>query len=114
LRRLTLTVVLLAVLGGAAGQTALAQGSATPRWLYNAFMCIHKYEGAWNANTGNGYYGGLQMDQNFMMYYGRDYVRRYGWAHNWPVAAQIEVAARAYNSGRGFGPWPNTRRMCGL
>jgi hypothetical protein len=24
-------------------------------------MCIHHYEGAWNDNTGNGYFGGLQF-----------------------------------------------------
>jgi hypothetical protein len=23
--------------------------------------CIHSREGAWNANTGNGYYGGMQF-----------------------------------------------------
>ncbi|HXH87243.1 MAG TPA: hypothetical protein VNI55_01370, partial [Gaiellaceae bacterium] len=33
-----------------------------PSWLVNGFLCIHRYEGAWNANTGNGYFGGLQMD----------------------------------------------------
>ena len=27
-----------------------------------AWLCIHRYEGPWNAHTGNGYYGGLQMD----------------------------------------------------
>ena len=111
--KLALTVVLLVLISGGAGQTALAQGN-TPSWLRNAFMCIHKYEGAWNANTGNGYYGGLQMDWNFMRAYGSHYLRRYGPAHNWTPAMQIEVAARAYNSGRGFSPWPNTRRMCGL
>src|SRR5438876_5647928 len=26
------------------------------------WLCIHHYEGSWTANTGNGYYGGLQMD----------------------------------------------------
>jgi hypothetical protein len=25
------------------------------------WLCIHRGEGAWNANTGNGYLGGLQM-----------------------------------------------------
>ena len=25
------------------------------------WVCIHNHEGAWNDNTGNGYYGGLQM-----------------------------------------------------
>src|SRR5262245_9910249 len=81
---------------------------------YTQWLCIHRYEGAWDANTGNGYYGGLQMDWNFMRAYGGEYLRRYGPAHNWTPAMQIEVAARAYNSGRGFGPWPNTRRMCRL
>jgi hypothetical protein len=29
-------------------------------WLAQA-TCIHQHEGAWNANTGNGYYGGFQF-----------------------------------------------------
>ena len=28
----------------------------------SGWLCIHRYEGAWNSATGNGYYGGLQMD----------------------------------------------------
>lgn len=31
-----------------------------PRWFREA-LCIHGREGAWNANTGNGYYGGMQF-----------------------------------------------------
>jgi hypothetical protein len=83
-------------------------------WLDDAFMCIHRYEGAWNANTGNGYHGGLQMDSAFQALYGPDFVRQWGAAENWPVWAQIEAAKRAYRSGRGFYPWPNTARACGL
>jgi hypothetical protein len=83
------------------------------RALYEKWRCIHEHEGAWNANTGNGYYGGLQMDMSFMSAYGREFIRRWGYAHNWPVWAQLTAAERAYHSGRGFGPWPNTRRMCG-
>jgi hypothetical protein len=83
-------------------------------WLNDAFLCIHHYEGAWTSNTGNGYYGGLQMDQRFMSRYGADYVGRWGTADNWPTWAQLEVAARAHDSGRGFTPWPNTARSCGL
>ena len=30
------------------------------------WLCIHSREGAWNANTGNGYYGGLQMTYGWM------------------------------------------------
>jgi len=83
-------------------------------WLNGAFLCIHHYEGSWTANTGNGYYGGLQMDRRFMQNYGRQFVGRWGTADNWPVWAQLETAARAHNAGRGFNPWPNTARACGL
>ncbi len=82
--------------------------------LNDAFLCIHRYEGAWTANTGNGYYGGLQMDRRFMELYGSEFVDRWGTADNWPSWAQLETAARAHDSGRGFTPWPNTARFCGL
>ena len=82
--------------------------------LVDAFSCIHHYEGAWNANTGNGYYGGLQMDREFQSLYGSDFISQWGTADNWPVWAQLKAAIRAYNSGRGFYPWPNTARVCGL
>jgi hypothetical protein len=85
-----------------------------PAWLRDAFLCIHSYEGAWTSNTGNGYYGGLQMDWSFMRRYGADYVRQWGSADNWPVEAQLAAAVRAHRSGRGFTPWPNTARACGL
>jgi hypothetical protein len=85
-----------------------------PRALSAAFACIHHYEGAWDSNTGNGYYGGLQMDIKFQSRYGREYVQRWGTADNWPAWAQLQVAARAYRAGRGFYPWPNTARACGL
>src|SRR5439155_11785001 len=31
----------------------------------SSWSCIHRYEGGWHANTGNGYFGGLQMDLTF-------------------------------------------------
>ena len=82
-------------------------------WLNDAFLCIHRLEGDWTSNTGNGYYGGLQMDRRFMVTYGGEFVGRWGTADNWPVWAQLEAAARAYPA-RGFSPWPNTARACGL
>ena len=82
--------------------------------LEQAFLCIHRYEAAWDANTGNGYYGGLQMDLPFQSHYGPEYVTRYGTADQWPVWAQLEVAARAYRDAGGFWPWPNTAGVCGL
>jgi Transglycosylase-like domain len=87
---------------------------AIPAPLQSAFLCIHRYEGAWSSNTGNGYYGGLQMDVAFQSRYGGDYLARWGTADRWPAWAQIHAAVRAYRSGRGFSPWPNTARACGL
>lgn len=83
------------------------------RLLYEKWRCIHEHEGAWNANTGNGYYGGLQMDSSFYWTYGREFALRWGTPDRWPVWAQLTAAERAYQT-RGFGPWPNTARMCGL
>jgi hypothetical protein len=85
-----------------------------PRALSSAFLCIHHYEGAWDSNTGNGYYGGLQMDRRFQSLYGAEYMAKWGTADNWPAWAQLRAAVRAYRAGRGFYPWPNTARACGL
>lgn len=85
-----------------------------PPSLRQSFMCIHRFEGDWASDTGNGYYGGLQMDRRFQSLYGPDFVARWGTADNWPAWAQLQVALRAYRAGRGFYPWPNTARACGL
>jgi len=102
-------LVLLLALADAARARARDPGD-----LLRAFACIHRHEGAWDAHTGNGYYGGLQMDYSFMRAYGPEYLRAFGTADRWPPALQLAVAVRAYLAGRGFGPWPNTARICGL
>jgi len=81
---------------------------------FNQFLCIHHYEGAWNANTGNGYYGGLQMDRRFQSLYGGYLLRTKGTADHWTPLEQMVVGQIAHDSGRGFYPWPNTARACGL
>lgn len=72
------------------------------------WLCIHSREGDWHANTGNGYYGGLQA--------------HYGWGG---VArmdllspeAQMAVAEREFRK-TGYshawlaGQWPNTYPPC--
>ena len=78
------------------------------------WLCIHRGEGGWNAHTGNGYYGGLQMDLSFQRSYGGYLLRLKGTANNWSPREQMWVAERAFKSGRGFYPWPNTARACGL
>ena len=81
---------------------------------FSAWICIHRREGPWKANTGNGYYGGLQMDITFQRTYGLFLLRKKGRAHRWTPLEQIWTAERAYRSGRGFRPWPNTARRCGV
>jgi len=77
------------------------------------WLCIHHYEGSW-TDPNAPYYGGLQMDMSFMQAYGAQLLRTKGTANHWTPLEQIWVAERAYRSGRGFYPWPNTARWCGL
>ena len=76
------------------------------------WICIHHYEGSWKDPAGP-YYGGLQMDLQFQATYGRALLRRKGTADHWTPLEQMWVAERAY-AARGFRPWPNTARYCGL
>lgn len=82
------------------------------------WLCIHRYERnpkqGWSTDTGNGYYGGLQMDIAFQRTYGSELLKAKGTADHWSPIEQMWVAERAYRSGRGFYPWPNTARYCGL
>lgn len=82
--------------------------------LLDELMCIHHHEGRWTSDTGNGYYGGLQMNIKFQLTFGSAFFGRWGTADNWPIWAQVVVARRAYSNGLGFTPWPNTARACGL
>ena len=77
-----------------------------------AFMCIHHYEGSW-TDSGSPYYGGLQMDLGFQQTYAPNLLRTKGTADHWTPLEQIWTAERAARS-RGFYPWPNTARYCGL
>lgn len=93
------------------------------------WLCIRSHETpppfpSWKTNSGNGYFGGIQMDREFMATYGPEFVRKYGGsiidgravggeAHLWTPEEQMVAAERAYKT-RGFWPWPNTARMCGL
>jgi hypothetical protein len=77
------------------------------------WLCIHRFEGAWN-DPNPPYYGGLQMDLSFQRRYGGDLLTRKGTANNWTPLEQMWVAERAHRAGRGFDPWPNTSRYCGL
>jgi hypothetical protein len=77
------------------------------------WLCIHRYEGSWR-DSGDPYWGGLQMDRGFMQTYAPRVLLRRGWADRWTPIEQMWVAERAHGSGRGYWPWPSTARSCGL
>jgi hypothetical protein len=93
-----------------AGLHARTLSSASPQPGHLAgWLCIHAREGAWDAQTGNGYYGGLQMT--------------YGWAGRVENAALLSPAAQmaaadAEAAEHGFayswmaGQWPRTYPPC--
>jgi hypothetical protein len=76
------------------------------------FLCIHRFEGSWTDTT-DPYWGGLQMDRSFQASYGGWLYRTKGTANHWSPLEQIWTAEKALKS-RGFWPWPNTARDCGL
>lgn len=93
--------------------------------------CVKGNEAGWAQGsyaTSGGvpiYAGGFQGDDSFMRTYGPEFWRRWGeprfrwtgsswlWVNAWPIYAQKITAYRGW-SGRGFYPWPNTARECGL
>jgi hypothetical protein len=77
-----------------------------------AFLCIHHYEGSW-TDRGGPYYGGLQMNLGFQRTYAPWLLRTKGTADHWTPLEQLWTAEKAARS-RGFYPWPNTARFCGL
>lgn len=73
------------------------------------WLCIHSREGDWNAETGNGYHGGLQMT--------------YGWdgrvsdagqlsPYEQMAAAEAGYAEHGYSTSWLVGQWPNTAPPC--
>lgn len=77
-----------------------------------ALLCIHRFEGSW-TDSGAPYWGGLQMNLGFQAHYGGWLLRTKGTANNWTPLEQMWTAEKAIRS-RGFYPWPNTARYCGL
>lgn len=78
---------------------------------YNGAICVHEHEGAWNSNTGNGYYGGFQyLTSTWLASGGGQYASRAD------LATPYEQLLVTYHvtSRSGWGQWPNTARMCGL
>lgn len=77
-----------------------------------AWNCIHRYEGSW-SDPNAPYWGGLQMDYSFQNAYGHWLLQHRGTANHWTRLQQIWAGVRAWRV-RGFSPWPNTARVCGV
>jgi len=83
-----------------------------PYGVWDRLMqCEAGSSGQWRANTGNGYYGGLQMDMTFWRRYGgMAYAARPNLASR---EIQIQVARRGL-AVQGWGAWPACSRRLGL
>lgn len=75
---------------------------------YDGWLCIHAREGAWNANTGNGYLGGLQMTPGWG-----------GLARPDLASPATQIATAEYQASLNHwsytwmqGQWPNTFPPC--
>ena len=77
-----------------------------------AWYCIHRFEGSW-TDPNAPYWGGLQMDYNFQAAYGPWLLKHKGTANHWSPLEQIWAGVRAWRV-RGFEPWANTARACGV
>lgn len=122
--RLVKAVIVIVAAFCVAFMLAASTASASADPVTRGLLCIHNYEGSW-TDSGAPYWGGLQMDLSFQGTYGYKYVRVFGkiikirfldlWgtADHWPIKAQLHAARNAYRV-RGWWPWPNTARFCGL
>ena len=65
--------------------------------------------GNWAANTGNGYYGGLQFNLGTWQSYGGS-----GLPSNASRETQIAIATKVRNASGGYGAWPACSQALGL
>ena len=99
------------------GRARVAKRRALDPPHLRTWLCVFRHERhplqGWRTQTGNGYYGGLQMDIAFQRNYGRWLLRRKGRAHRWTPIEQIWVAERGRRV-QGWYAWPVSARRCGL
>jgi uncharacterized protein YabE (DUF348 family) len=65
--------------------------------------------GNWAANTGNGYYGGLQFNLSTWQSYGGP-----GYPHQQSRETQIAIAEKVRDASGGYGAWPACSQSLGL
>lgn len=69
-------------------------------------------DGNWQANTGNGYYGGIQFDKQTWDAFGGDQYAAY--PHKATRSQQIAVAKKVRDKRGGYGAWPSCASQLGL
>lgn len=79
-------------------------------WLSEA-LCVHRGEGTWSDDTGNGFYGGMQFDSGTWL--GNGGGRFAPYAYEATPDQQLRVSYQTWRS-RGWSPWPVTSAACGL
>jgi hypothetical protein len=89
---------------------AQANHSGIPPQHFQGWLCIHSREGGWYDDTGNGYYGGLQMSYDWMGVIN-------GKASDYSPIAQMvlaEMVSARYHFSYEFmaQQWPNTFPSC--
>lgn len=108
MRRLIVIATLALASVGVTG--CFAGGGSSGRTVWDSLAQCES-NGNWSANTGNGYYGGLQFSLSTWLAYGGDQFAY------WPSQAtreqQIVVAERVL-AGQGWGAWPYCSAKLGL
>jgi hypothetical protein len=94
--------------------SSVCESAAAWAWHYGwAATCVRSKEGGLTSvNPAGPYYGWYQTDPSFQAAYGPEFYRQWG-PGIWPAYAQVLTAWRGWKA-RGWYPWPNTARECGL
>jgi hypothetical protein len=111
MRMRTLSATLLVVLTTAALVTATLAAPANATSM-RTWSRLAKCEsgGRWHIDSGNGYFGGLQISSGtWRAYGGKKYA---GQAHGATKREQVRVAKRIKKS-QGWGAWPSCSRRIG-
>lgn len=105
------TVVILALVLASVGVTGcFAGGGGSGRAVWDSLAQCES-GGNWSANTGNGYYGGLQFSLSTWLGYGGDQFSY--WPYDASRVQQIVIAERVL-AGQGWGAWPYCSSKLGL
>jgi hypothetical protein len=105
------TLALVLSLVAATAARSFPKGWRAPAWWLRQALCIHHYEGSWTADTGNGYFGGMQFLPSTYRSVGG---RADGRADLDPPREQLYRAWRVYlRDGHSWAEW-GTRQLCHL